>query len=135
MPDSFDMQVLSLRPAMRRVSRMGVAHDAFRSDAVKGLQVTRNLLEYIEAARAVHFTDVRRDHHTSVPTQGDCAFHMTANREQGLRLWPWDCQFAWRAAAPDSKRAHLSGDASIHGIVSRADDRSVVLQKSIRYRP
>ena len=59
MPDLLDRHALPGCPAVSRIPRVRVAHDALRAHAVQALQVVRHLLEYIKAARAVHFADVR----------------------------------------------------------------------------
>ncbi len=130
-PDFVDRQRLLPRPARRRVARMSVADESLGANAVQGLQVGAQLLEHRQAARAVHFADVRRDDDAPIPGERDRALHVAADGEQRLRLRPGQLHLAWRAAATDAHGSHGAGHSSKHRVIGRPDDRPVVLQEPV----
>ena len=134
MPDGLDGQVLALRPLVRGVSAVGVADDFPGLDAIECLQVRGDLLEDGEAARAVHLADVRRYDDAVFPAQGQCTFHVSADREDRLRLPPGQRQFGGRTAAPEPQWTHATAYSAKHGIVRRPYDRPVMVQECVRDR-
>ncbi len=69
---------------MGRVARVSVTDKTLCPYAVEPLQVFPDLLEYLQAARAVHFANVWRHDSSIIPCQGDSAFHVAAYRKDRL---------------------------------------------------
>jgi hypothetical protein len=113
---------------------MCVAYDFFSANLVQSLQVSANLFEYLNASRAVHFPDVRRNDSPVIPAQCNAALHMAPDSKQGHGLLPRQGEFPWRRPPANSKRAHPTGDVPVNRVVGRPHDRAIVMQESIRYR-
>ena len=123
---------LRTRPARARIVGMGIADDTPRLDTVERLQIGDHLFEDPEAARAVEFADMRRDHHAAAPAERDRALHVPADGQHRFGETRHGSSIS-SGAMPRPMRIGrgCSGDHAHDGIVGRPHDRPVVMQKAV----